>query len=476
MSQSDFGLIGLAVMGQNLVLNVESRGFRVSVYNRTAETTEQFLAGEAAGRNIAGFSDLKEFVQSLARPRKVMIMVKAGGPVDAVIDQLIPLLEEGDVIIDGGNSHYPDTQRRERELREKNLLFVGTGVSGGEEGALKGPSIMPGGAPEAWEIVKPIFTKIAAVVDGDACCRHMGPDGAGHYVKMVHNGIEYGDMQLICEAYNILKEFPGIGAPELAEIFGEWNRGDLESYLIQITANIFTINDEASGKPIIDVIMDRAGQKGTGKWTVLSATELAAVISTINAAVEARILSSQKEARVAASAQLTGPTSVDFGGLTKDEVVAAVHDALFASKIISYAQGMDLLALAGKEHGWPLNFGDIATIWRGGCIIRAQFLNRIKEAYERDASLPNLMLDPYFKDVLSKSEANWRKVVSLAVLNGIPAPAFSASLAYYDSYRQERLPANLLQAQRDYFGAHTYERLDKPAGEWFHTEWPEVIE
>ncbi len=474
MSKSDFGLIGLAVMGQNLVLNVESRGFRVSVYNRTTSVTDAFLAGEAAGKNIEGHAELKDFVDSLATPRKIQIMVKAGKPVDAVIESLLPLIDKGDLIIDGGNSLFTDTQRRSEYLEEKGILFIGAGVSGGEEGALKGPAIMPGGPLDSWKIIEPIFTAISAKVNDDPCCRHMGAGGAGHYVKMVHNGIEYGDMQLICEAYNLFKA-AGFTAEEQAAIFDEWNRGDLESYLIQITSKIFTITDDATGKPLVEVIMDRAGQKGTGRWTVLSATELGSVISTINAAVEARILSSGKEDRLEAAPHLEGPTTFSMS-LSKDELKQKVHDALFASKIISYAQGMNMLRAADAEYGWGLNMGDIASVWRGGCIIRAQFLNNIKEAYERAPDLKNLMLDDYFKGVLNASQSSWREVVALAISNGIPVPAFSASLGYYDSYRQERLPANLLQAQRDYFGAHTYERLDKPKGEFFHTEWPEVIE
>jgi 6-phosphogluconate dehydrogenase len=475
MTKSDIGLIGLAVMGQNLVLNVESRGFRVSVYNRTKATTDEFLAGGARGKNIDGFSDLNEFVASIEGPRRVMIMVKAGPAVDAVIEQLIPILDKGDLIIDGGNSLYTDTERRSRELEEKGLLFIGAGVSGGEEGALKGPAIMPGGPLDSWAIVKPIFTKIAAVVDGEPCCRHMGAGGAGHYVKMVHNGIEYGDMQLICESYNLLKNFPGITNDDLHDIFAEWNRGELESYLIEITSQIFTVKDDETGQHVVDLILDRAGQKGTGRWTILSATDMGSVISTINSAVEARILSSWKDERVVAEPQLHGPDSFECD-LSKDELVAAVHDALLASKIISYAQGMEMLTMASKQYHWNLNMGDIATIWRGGCIIRAQFLNRIKQAYEEVPDLANLVLAPYFKDTLNRTQSNWRKVVALAVQNGIPAPAFSASLGYYDSYRTARLPANLLQAQRDYFGAHTYQRVDKPEDQSFHTQWPEVID
>jgi len=470
MSQSDIGLIGLAVMGENLVLNMESKGFSVSVYNRTTAVTEKFAEGRAKGKNIVATKSLEEFVSSLARPRKAMIMVKAGNPVDAVIDQLIPLLEPGDIIIDGGNSLWTDTQRREKSLKEKGLHYMGCGVSGGEEGALKGPSMMPGGSQESWEAVGPIFQKIAAIVDGEACCRHMGPDGAGHYVKMVHNGIEYGDMQLICEAYAILKATINPSAEEFHAIFKEWNQGELNSYLIDITEKIFTMVDPETGNPLVDMIVDRAGQKGTGKWTVMNAVEHAVVLSTINAAVEARILSSMKEQRVAASKILPAPEVAPFAG-NRQELINAVRDALYASKIVSYAQGLDLLATAGKFYGWNLNFGDIATIWRGGCIIRAHFLNRIKEAYERNPNLENLLLDPFFTDIIRKTQSNWRLAVVSAVQAGVASPAFSASLAYYDSFRSARLPANLLQAQRDFFGAHTYERTDKPVGEFFHTEW-----
>ncbi|MFV0337462.1 MAG: decarboxylating NADP(+)-dependent phosphogluconate dehydrogenase [Chthoniobacterales bacterium] len=470
MSTNDIGLIGLAVMGENLVLNMESKGFSVSVYNRTTAVTEKFAAGRGAGKNIFAAKTLEEFVGSLKRPRKAMIMVKAGAPVDAVIEQLIPLLEPGDVIIDGGNSLWTDTQRREKYLREKNLHFVGCGVSGGEEGALKGPSMMPGGSQDSWAAVGPIFQKIAAIVDGEPCCRHMGPDGAGHYVKMVHNGIEYGDMQLICEAYSILKNVLGLSAKELHEVFADWNNGELNSYLIEITEHIFTKTDPETGKALVDVIMDKAGQKGTGKWTVGHAVEMAVPLSTISSAVEARILSSMKSERVEAAKQLTGPASATYTG-DKKELIDAVRDALYASKIVSYAQGFVQLGAAAKEYGWKLNFGDIATIWRGGCIIRAHFLNRIKEAYEADADLKNLMLAPFFRDILTQSQQSWRLAVTTAINHGIPAPAFSASLAYYDSYRSATLPANLLQAQRDFFGAHTYERIDKPEGEFFHTEW-----
>ena len=469
-NQSDIGLIGLAVMGENLVLNMESKGFSVSVYNRTSAVTEKFAGGRAKGKRIHPAKTLEDFVASLARPRKAMIMVKAGAPVDAVIDQLVPLLEKGDIIIDGGNSLWTDTQRREKALKELGIHYVGTGVSGGEEGALKGPSIMPGGSEESWQFVGPIFRKISAIVDGEPCCRHMGPDGSGHYVKMVHNGIEYGDMQLICEAYAILKATINPTAEEFHQIFAEWNKGELNSYLIDITEKIFTKMDAETGKPIVDLILDKAGQKGTGKWTVGNAVEHAVVLSTVNAAVEARILSSLKDKRVAASKILPAPEVQPFSG-DRQLLIDSVRDALYASKIVSYAQGLDLLGTAGRFYGWNLNFGDIATIWRGGCIIRAHFLNRIKAAYERNPSLENLLLDPFFTEIIAKTQANWRHAVVTAIQQGVAVPAFSASLSYYDSYRSECLPANLLQAQRDFFGAHTYERTDKPAGEFFHTEW-----
>jgi 6-phosphogluconate dehydrogenase len=470
MNASDIGLIGLAVMGENLVLNMESKGYTVSVFNRTTEVTDKFAAGRAKGKKIVPTRSIEEFVQSLARPRKAMIMVKAGGAVDAVIDQLLPHLDRGDVIIDGGNSLYLDTQRREKALAEKGIHFMGIGVSGGEEGALKGPSLMPGGSEAAWQIVAPIYQKIAAQVDGEPCCRYMGPDGAGHYVKMVHNGIEYGDMQLICEAYAILRDLLGLTPKELHDVFADWNRGDLDSFLIEITANIFLKRDPETGQALVDVILDRAAQKGTGKWTLQSAIEQTIVVSTINAAVEARILSSLKEQRVRASKQLPGPSNDVYEG-HRHELIDAVRDALYSSKIISYAQGFTLFAAAGQQFGWNLHYGDIATIWRGGCIIRAKFLNRIKEAFDREQKLENLMLDPFFKEILARTQKNWRFAISQAIQAGVAVPAFSASLAYYDSYRQERLPANLLQAQRDYFGAHTYERIDKSGS--FHAEWLE---
>jgi 6-phosphogluconate dehydrogenase len=469
-NQCDIGIIGLAVMGENLALNMESKGFSVAVFNRTTEVTEKFASGRAKGRNIQPTRTMEDFVGALKRPRKAMIMVKAGAPVDAVIGQLAPLLEKGDVIIDGGNSLFTDTQRRGKELEDRGIHFVGMGVSGGEEGALKGPSLMPGGSRESWEILAPIFRKIAAQVDGEPCCRYMGPDGAGHYVKMVHNGIEYGDIQLICEAYAILKDVLAMQASELADIFAEWNKGELDSYLIEITSQIFRKIDPETGKPLVDMILDKAGQKGTGIWTLQSAIRQSVVISTINAAVEARVISSRKEERVAASKILPQPKARKFKG-DRTRLVNAVRDALYASKIVSYAQGMELLRAASSEYKWNLNLSDIATIWRGGCIIRAKFLNRIVEAYQRDPDLHNLLLDRYFTKIIRKAQRNWRVAVSTAIKHGVAVPAFSASLAYFDSYRQARLPANLLQAQRDFFGAHTYERIDKPGV--FHTEWIE---
>ena len=469
--QCDIGLIGLAVMGENLVLNMESKGSSVAVFNRTTEVTEKFAASKAKGKDIVPTRSMEEFVAALSRPRKAMIMVKAGAPVDAVIAQLRPLLEPGDVIIDGGNSLFTDTQRRGKELEAHGIHFVGCGVSGGEEGALKGPSLMPGGSSESWDIIAPIFRKIAAQVDGEPCCRYMGPDGAGHYVKMVHNGIEYGDMQLICESYAILKDVLGLEAVELADIFDEWNKGELDSYLIDITSQIFRKIDPDTGQPLVDVILDKAGQKGTGIWTLQSAIKQSVIISTINAAVEARVISSRKQERVNSAKILPQPTRLPFKG-DRAQLIEAVRQALYASKIVSYAQGMELLGAASMESKWNLNFGDIATIWRGGCIIRAVFLNRIVEAYQRDPALHNLLLDRYFTEIIAKTQHNWRVAISAAISHGVAIPAFAASLSYFDSYRQARLPANLLQAQRDFFGAHTYERVDKPGV--FHTEWLET--
>jgi len=467
MPSQDFGLIGLAVMGQNLALNVESKGFSVAVYNRTTARTQEFMAGPAKGKNIIGAESLEDFVAALSRPRKIMLMVKAGQPVDDFIEQLLPHLDKGDLIIDGGNSHFPDTVRRNKALAEKGFLYIGTGVSGGEEGALLGPSIMPGGQREAYDLVEPILTKIAAQVDGEPCCTYIGPDGAGHYVKMVHNGIEYGDMQLIVEAYFIMKNSLNLTAKQLHDVFAEWNEGELNSYLIEITRDIFARKDEDTGQPLVELILDRAGQKGTGKWTSQSALDLGVAAPTIAEAVFARCISAVKDERVAASKILSGP-STTYGGDTKD-FIESIRQALYASKICSYAQGFALMTEAGKEYGWKLNFGEIAKIWRGGCIIRAQFLHRITEAYERDPNLANLMLDPFFKDVLEGAQERWRHVVASAAHLGYPIPAFSSALAYFDSYRRDRLPANLIQAQRDYFGAHTYQRTDKEGT--FHTEW-----
>ena len=480
-ARNDIGLIGLAVMGQNLVLNIESRGFAVSVYNRTGATTDAFIAAQP-GKRLTGCATLQALVHSLARPRKIMIMVKAGPAVDAVIAQLTPLLDTDDIVIDGGNSLYTDTERRDAQLTPLGLRFVGAGVSGGEEGARKGPSIMPGGPGSTWQVLRPIFEAIAAKVDGQPCVIHIGPGGAGHYVKMVHNGIEYGDMQLICEAYSLLKA-AGLGSDEMADVFSRWNDGDLQSYLIQITAAALAQRDAHTGQPIVELILDKAGQKGTGQWTLLNAADNAVVISTINAAVEARVLSSQKALRGVASGLLQGPAarlSID-----KATLVAQVHDALYASKIVSYAQGLDLMQTMSDKKGWALDLGAIAGIWRGGCIIRARFLKHITEAYRAgaagagpasaDAAQRHLMLAPFFQQALNRSQPAWRQVVALALTHGIPVPAFSASLAYFDSLRTARSSANLLQAQRDFFGAHTYERIDRPAGQWFHTEWPEVM-
>ena len=470
MNTCDIGLIGLAVMGENLVLNMESRGFHVAVFNRTVKVVEEFEAGRGKGKNFVFAKSLQEFVAALKKPRKAQIMVKAGAPVDAVIEQLVPLLEPGDIIIDGGNSLWTDTQRREKALKEKGIHFFGVGVSGGEEGALKGPSIMPGGSKEGWQALAPIYQKIAAVAEGEPCCRHMGPDGAGHYVKMAHNGIEYGDMQLICEAYAILKAALSPSADEFASIFSEWNKGELDSFLIEITSKIFTKKDPETGKPVVDLVLDKAGQKGTGKWTVGHAVEMGVPLSVIGSAVEARILSSLKEERVAASKVLNGPSTKAYAGDRK-KLTEAVRDALYASKIISYAQGMVQLGKAGELYNWNLNFGDIASIWRGGCIIRARFLNRITDAYRKNPALKNLVHDPFFAEILNRTQANWRIAVQTAIEYGVAVPGFSAALSYFDSYRSASLPANLLQAQRDYFGAHTFERVDKPPGQFFHFDW-----
>lgn len=466
---SDIGVVGLAVMGENLILNMESKGFHVTAYNRTVDKVDNFMNGRAKGKKIFGARSLQELVASLKRPRKVMIMVKAGKPVDDFIESLIPHLEPGDIIIDGGNTHFPDTNRRTQYVESKGLLYIGTGVSGGEEGALLGPSIMPGGSPAAWPIVKPIFQAIAAKVEGGVpCCDWVGENGAGHFVKMVHNGIEYGDMQLINEVYHIMKDVLGMSAGEMHEVFKEWNAGELDSYLIEITRDILAYKD-TDGKPLVDKILDTAGQKGTGKWTGVSALDLGIPLTLIGEAVFSRCLSAIKEERVAASKVLSGPKP-SFSG-DKKAFINDLRDALYASKIISYAQGYQLMQAAAKEYGWNLNYGGIALMWRGGCIIRSVFLGKIKDAFDKNPNLTNLLLDPFFTGKVSSSQAGWRRVVASAITNGIPVPAIASALNYFDGYRAERLPANLLQAQRDYFGAHTYERIDKPRGEFFHTNW-----
>ena len=466
---ADIGLIGLGVMGSSLVLNMESNGFTVSVHNRTAPQIDNLVNNRSTLNNIYGFEILSEFVDSIKKPRKIMLMVVAGSVVDDYIQKLIPLLDQGDIIIDGGNSHYPDTSRRTDELESKGFKFVGAGVSGGEEGALKGPSIMPGGSISAWPEVKDIFQKISAKVgDNESCCDWIGEGGSGHFVKMVHNGIEYGDMQLICEAYQIMKDVLGMSNEEMHEVFKEWNKGELNSYLIEITADILKFKDK-DGSYLVDNILDTAGEKGTGKWTAAVALELGAPLTLIGEAVFARYLSSRKDERVLASSMFDGPL-INFDG-DKDQLLKDIHDALYASKMVSYTQGYTLLSRAAKEFNWHLNYGAIALMWRGGCIIRSVFLTKIKDAYDRNPNIKNLLLDPFFKDKINKSQEGWRRVVSIAITNGIPVPAMTSSLSYFDGYRNNRLPANLLQAQRDYFGAHTYERLDGKEGDVFHTEW-----
>lgn len=469
----DIGLIGLAVMGQNLVLNMNDHGYRVAVFNRTVSKVDDFINNEAAGTQVTGTHSIAELVAALKKPRRVMLMVKAGDTVDQMIDTIVPHLEPGDIVIDGGNSHYPDTTRRTRALAEKGVLFVGTGVSGGEEGARHGPSIMPGGNPAAWPHVKEIFQAIAAKVeDGTPCCDWVGEEGAGHYVKMVHNGIEYGDMQLICEAYQLLRDGLGIGTDELHEVFAEWNKGELDSYLIEITAEIFTKKDD-DGAPLIDKILDTAGQKGTGKWTGISALDLGMPLTLIGEAVFARCLSALKDERVAASKVLNGPKRAATAPTAADRAafIEDVRRALYCSKIVSYAQGYMLLREAAKEEGWNLNFGGIALMWRGGCIIRSRFLGEIKVAYDKNPKLTNLLLDDFFNKVLNDDQNSWRRAIIRGIEAGVPTPAFSTALSFFDGYRSARVPANLLQAQRDFFGAHTYERIDKPRGQFFHTNW-----
>ena len=468
MYQADIGIVGLAVMGENLALNMESRGFSVAVYNRTAQKVDAFLAGRGKGKRFIGCKSYEQLVGSLKTPRKILLMIRAGQPVDEAIQALLPLLSPGDILMDGGNTNYQDTARRVKMAESQGLFYLGVGISGGEEGALTGPSIMPGGSPAAWEAVKPILQSVAARVDGAPCCDWVGEGGAGHYVKMVHNGIEYGDMQLISEAYLIMRDMLGMSADEMAEVFAQWNQGPLDSYLIEITADILAKKD-ADGSPLIDKILDAAGQKGTGKWTAISALEEGVPLTLITEAVFARSLSADKEGRVAAASTLrhnspTPPTD-------RDAFLAALHDALYAAKVISYTQGFLLMRQAAKSQGWGLNYGSIAMLWRGGCIIRARFLERITQAYQANPALANLMLDPFFASVLTRIQDNWRLVVKSCKETGIPTPAFSASLDYYDSYRRAALPANLIQAQRVYFGAHTYERIDRPRGEFFHTNW-----
>jgi len=469
MSKSQFGVIGLAVMGKNLAMNIESKGYSVSVFNRSREKTDELLK-DTEGKNIIGTYSLEEFVNSLEIPRKIMLMVKAGAATDGMIEQLKPLLDKGDILIDGGNTLYTDTQRRNKELSELGFHFIGSGVSGGEEGALNGPSLMPGGQREAYELIAPIFKDISAKVNGEPCTTYIGPDGAGHYVKMVHNGIEYGDMQLIAEAYFVLKNVLSLEADELHEVFSDWNKGELDSYLIEITANIFTKKDDETGKPLVDVILDTAGQKGTGKWTSKSALDLGVPLPLITESVFARFISAMKEERVHASKHLGGPDKQVFTG-DKQVFIESVRKALYMSKICSYAQGFAQMKTASEENNWNINYGNIAMIFRGGCIIRAQFLQKIKEAYERETDLKNLLLDPYFKEIVENYQSALREIICISVQNGIPVPSFSAAMSYYDSYRMERLPANLIQAQRDYFGAHTYERIDKDGA--FHTNWLE---
>ena len=468
MAKANIGLIGLAVMGENLVMNMESKGFTVAVYNRSLEKVRNFVEGRAAGKNIIGTYSLQELVDNLEKPRKIMLMVKAGNPVDVFIDTLIPFLEPGDILIDGGNSHFPDTIRRTKYVEDKGLLYIGTGVSGGEEGALLGPSIMPGGSPAAWPFVKPIFQAISAKVDGMPCCDWVGENGAGHFVKMVHNGIEYGDMQLICEAYQLMRDLLGMSADEMQEVFSEWNSGDLDSYLVEITRDILGVKDE-DGLPLVDKILDAAGQKGTGKWTAIAALDEGIPLTLIGEAVFARCLSAMKDERILASKIISGPVP-EFTG-DKKAFINDIKNALYASKIVSYAQGYVLMQSAARTYGWNLNYGAIALMWRGGCIIRSIFLGKIKEAFDTAPSLGNLLLDPFFKEKTESAQASWRRVAAAAITNGIPMPALMTALSYFDGLRCEKLPANLLQAQRDYFGAHTYERLDKPRGEFFHTNW-----
>lgn len=469
--KADVGLIGLAVMGENLVLNIESRGFTVAVFNRTVSKVDDFISNRAKGKNIIGTHSIEEFVSVIKRPRKIILLVKAGQPVDDMIQQLLPHLEEGDIIFDGGNSFFKDTERREAELAKRGIHFIGSGISGGEEGALRGPSIMPGGPKEAYDAFEPILTKIAAKTEDGPCVTYVGPRGAGHFVKMVHNGIEYGDMELIAETYNMLKNLGGFSPNEMADIFNRWNEGVLSSYLIEITGRVLSYNDPETGKPLVELILDTAGQKGTGRWTSQTALEFGVPIPTIDAAVFARTISSYKEARVRASKILTGPSPKKVSNT--EELLDLIHDALYASKIISYAQGFALIRTVSKELGYNINYAELARIWKGGCIIRAQLLDKIKQAFIENPDLENLLLYPYFTEIVKKAESKCRKLICIAKENGLPIPAFSNSLDYYDAYRAERLPANLIQAQRDYFGAHTYQRIDKEG--IFHTDWMSIF-
>lgn len=465
---SNIGLIGIGLMGENLTLNIESKGFSVSVFDISKEKVEKFISGRGSGKKITGCHSIEELIKSLERPRKIMLMVQAGKVVDEVIESLIPHMDKGDIIIDGGNTHFPDTTRRVKYVESKGLLYIGTGVSGGEEGALLGPSIMPGGSAKAWESIKPIFQAIAAKVENEPCCDWIGEEGAGHFVKMVHNGIEYGDMQLICETYHILRNILKLTPDEMHAIFKRWNEGELNSYLIQITSDILDFKD-TNGQPLIDKILDKAGQKGTGKWTVLTSLDVGIPLTLITESVFSRILSSMKDERVEASKLLSGP-EINFTG-EKEKFIDSLGKALYAAKIISYAQGYQLMRAAGKEYGWNLNYGGIAMVWRGGCIIRSAFLGKIKEAFDKNPDLSNILLDPFFNGKIKEIHESLRTVVAESALNGIPVPALSSALAYYDGYRTENLPANLLQAQRDYFGAHQFERVDKPRGEFYHTNW-----
>jgi 6-phosphogluconate dehydrogenase len=468
------GMIGLAVMGENLAMNIERNGFPIAVYNRSPDKVDDFVA-RAAGKKVIGTKSPEEFVRALERPRKAILLVKAGEAVDKTVDSILPYLEEGDIVIDGGNSYFMDTERREKDLKSKGINFIGSGVSGGEKGALWGPSLMPGGDREAYEQIRPIWEAIAAKVDDGPCVTYIGPGGAGHFVKMVHNGIEYGDMQLIAEAYDMMRRVLGMSADEMADVFDEWNRGDLESFLIEITAKILRVKDPETGKPLVDLILDKAGQKGTGKWTSAMALDLGIISPTIDAAVDTRNLSSRKDERVEASKEIKGPADGKYTG-DKKEMVAAIRDALYASKICSYAQGMNLIRAGSEHYNWGINLGETSRIWKGGCIIRARFLDKIKQAYQRRADLPNLLLDPDFNAYIQGAQSNWRKAVTAAMQAGIPAPGMAASISYFDAYRTAELPLNLTQAQRDFFGSHTYERTDKPGGGAIHTEWEELLE